>query len=588
MESASPILKSNPWRIVVAAELSPEKNPGDTFKVDKSSIGQLFSDLKPALNFYVTNHCRPETKHLNLSLEFSSLKDFTPDALITKIPELNWLLDLKKSTSMYLNEALDPKTFSDMIHKHPIPDALFQKMTSLPGVTPLQKSSSSPITSIDSLQDSENTSAVDSILSIMETALPTRSPEATRTALNGKDPNYPQTVIQEQNRGALDRVNSIDATIDFIIGMQIDEILHHPRFRALETAWRELKFVLDQTDCRAGITLEVLSCDKSSLSTALLQSVFKPVWESQVSAPDLVASFHPFSCHAPDYEQAANLARMGNATQTPVLLGAGADFFGAPDYQSLNSSVPSIQLLLNGCGYETWRGLRDKEEANWLILGANSFYLRPAYGEGGLKTKSFRFTENHKPRDIPHGSASAVIASLISRLAASPGKESVIQFQQKARLEEISALNSYTDPNNSKMHLCVNILSMDQISAMTDFGLCPVNCSRRDMSIFLDGTKAFGSSLYSIPSILLAGYISRLCVSFVQNHRELPCGEVSELISASLKNILCGSAGSLSGEQVGVVQVTEAEGGCRSVTLEVVVPYPLWGERVEINLSFET
>ncbi|WP_423383675.1 type VI secretion system contractile sheath domain-containing protein [Burkholderia sp. LMG 32019] len=38
------------------------------------------------------------------------------------------------------------------------------------------------------------------------------------------------------------------AAIDRLLGRQIDSILHHPAFQALESAWRGLQFLVDRTD----------------------------------------------------------------------------------------------------------------------------------------------------------------------------------------------------------------------------------------------------------------------------------------------------------------------------------------------------
>ena len=45
-------------------------------------------------------------------------------------------------------------------------------------------------------------------------------------------------------------VDALIAEIDAKLSRQIDEILHHPTFQKLESAWRGLKFVVDRTDFR--------------------------------------------------------------------------------------------------------------------------------------------------------------------------------------------------------------------------------------------------------------------------------------------------------------------------------------------------
>src|SRR6478736_3874227 len=60
-------------------------------------------------------------------------------------------------------------------------------------------------------------------------------------------------------------VDALIAEIDVKLSRQIDEILHHPQFQKLESAWRGLKFLVDRTDFRENVKIEVLDCSKEAL-----------------------------------------------------------------------------------------------------------------------------------------------------------------------------------------------------------------------------------------------------------------------------------------------------------------------------------
>src|SRR5215470_1701128 len=60
-------------------------------------------------------------------------------------------------------------------------------------------------------------------------------------------------------------VDALIAEIDVKLSRQIDEILHNPTFQKLESAWRGLKFVIDRTDFRENIKVELLNCSKEDL-----------------------------------------------------------------------------------------------------------------------------------------------------------------------------------------------------------------------------------------------------------------------------------------------------------------------------------
>src|SRR5690606_37446296 len=54
-------------------------------------------------------------------------------------------------------------------------------------------------------------------------------------------------------------VDRMIAEIDATLSRPVDEILHHPQFQALESAWRGLQLLVERTDLRQNIRLEILN-----------------------------------------------------------------------------------------------------------------------------------------------------------------------------------------------------------------------------------------------------------------------------------------------------------------------------------------
>ena len=53
--------------------------------------------------------------------------------------------------------------------------------------------------------------------------------------------------------------------LDEKISHQVDEILHNDKFQEMESAWRGLKLLIDRTDFRENIKIEVLNVSKEEL-----------------------------------------------------------------------------------------------------------------------------------------------------------------------------------------------------------------------------------------------------------------------------------------------------------------------------------
>src|SRR5580692_10480252 len=60
-------------------------------------------------------------------------------------------------------------------------------------------------------------------------------------------------------------VDALIAEIDQKLSRQVDEILHNPLFQKLESAWRGLKFLVDRTDFRENVKIDLLNCSKDDL-----------------------------------------------------------------------------------------------------------------------------------------------------------------------------------------------------------------------------------------------------------------------------------------------------------------------------------
>ena len=55
------------------------------------------------------------------------------------------------------------------------------------------------------------------------------------------------------------------AEIDTKLSQQMDEILHHPDFQALESSWRGLQLLVERTNFRENIKIELLNVSRQDL-----------------------------------------------------------------------------------------------------------------------------------------------------------------------------------------------------------------------------------------------------------------------------------------------------------------------------------
>src|SRR5262249_28383266 len=60
-------------------------------------------------------------------------------------------------------------------------------------------------------------------------------------------------------------INARIAQIDHLISMQLNEILHHPSFQKLESTWRGVKYLMDQSETGTMLKIRILNCNKKDL-----------------------------------------------------------------------------------------------------------------------------------------------------------------------------------------------------------------------------------------------------------------------------------------------------------------------------------
>jgi len=60
-------------------------------------------------------------------------------------------------------------------------------------------------------------------------------------------------------------IDDMIAEIDQTLSRQLDAVLHNAEFQKLESSWRSVKYLVDKTDFRENIRLEVLNVSKEDL-----------------------------------------------------------------------------------------------------------------------------------------------------------------------------------------------------------------------------------------------------------------------------------------------------------------------------------
>jgi type VI secretion system protein ImpC len=200
-------------------------------------------------------------------------------------------------------------------------------------------------------------------------------------------------------------VDALIAEIDAKLSRQIDEILHHPTFQKLEAAWRGLKFVVDRTDFRENVKIELFNCSKEDLladfedapevpKSGLYKVVYSAEFGQFGGRPyGAIIANYDFGPGPQDILLLQKCAAVATMSHAPFLAAAGPQFFGLKDYLNL-PNLKDLKALFEGPQYTKYNAFRETEDSRYVGLLMPRFLLRLPYGANTVPVKEFNYEEN--------------------------------------------------------------------------------------------------------------------------------------------------------------------------------------------------
>ncbi|MCQ4273555.1 type VI secretion system contractile sheath large subunit [Pseudomonas kuykendallii] len=212
----------------------------------------------------------------------------------------------------------------------------------------------------------------------------------------------PQNEHESVKKAMVDRMI---AEIDAKLSRQMDEILHHPQFQALESSWRGLKLLVDRTNFRENIKLEILNVSKQDLlddfedSPEIVQSgLYKHIYTAEYGqfggqpVAALIANYF-FDPSAPDVKTLQYVASVACMSHAPFIASAGPKFFGLESFTGL-PDMKDLKDHFEGPQFAKWQSFREQEDSRYVGLTVPRFLLRNPYDPEDNPVKTFVYREN--------------------------------------------------------------------------------------------------------------------------------------------------------------------------------------------------
>lgn len=197
------------------------------------------------------------------------------------------------------------------------------------------------------------------------------------------------------------QINAIDAQI----GKQLDEILHHSDFQALESTWRGLWYLVSNTAVTSHLKLKVMNATKEDLLKDFEKAVefdeshlFKRVYEAEYGT----YGGEPYSCllsgyqidNTPmDMELVRHISGVASASHAPFFANVGPSMVGLDSFEDL-AKPTDLSILYDSVEFAKWNDLRETEDSRYVVLTLPRVLMREPYGPDTNPVQNLRYTED--------------------------------------------------------------------------------------------------------------------------------------------------------------------------------------------------
>lgn len=338
-----------PFRVLVVGGFTPESEEFDTERpipVTARNLDQVIRSLKIVLALSVADRLPGESnERLTVTIPITSMADFLPERVLMQVPEL---LDLNEVRELleYLRD------------------------------------------------DGRDQSVIDSYLS----PLTHRERIAEHLVENGINTTKPEEIDCHS-------LGYLLSEIETHIGDQLDEIIHHPEFARLESAWRGLQFLVERTNTHENCTTELLSVSKEALiadfedvpevtHSRLYDIVYGSEFGQFGGRPfGVLIGNYEFGPGSRDVKLAQQLAAIGNMAHAPFIAAVDSKMFDIESYAEL-SRLRDIGAIFHQEKFAKWNSFRQSEDARYFALTLPRFRLRTLYGNEPSTDGSFVYRES--------------------------------------------------------------------------------------------------------------------------------------------------------------------------------------------------
>jgi len=214
-------------------------------------------------------------------------------------------------------------------------------------------------------------------------------------------------LMKSQHAGEKIQASIVDqmvGEIDKRLSAQLDQIMHHEDLQTMESSWRSLKYMVDKTDFRQNIKIEMLNVSKQDLmedfedapeivKSGLYKHIYVDEYGQFGGEPvGVMIGNYNFDAGPKDVQLMRDISAVGSMAHAPFLAAAAPKMFGIEKWEEL-AGLKDLQSIFEGPQYAKWNSFRTSEDARYFGLTAPRFMLRMPYNQESNPVKAFNYNE---------------------------------------------------------------------------------------------------------------------------------------------------------------------------------------------------
>jgi len=221
---------------------------------------------------------------------------------------------------------------------------------------------------------------------------------------------FASQILDEGMRIAPDKsvvatINQRVTEIDKVLTDQINAIMHHPEYQALESAWRGLHDFVYGTETSTRLKIRMLNVSKNDLLKDLegavdhdMSALFKKIYEEEFGTfggqpySVLIGDYY-FGRHPQDLALLQRISKVAAAAHAPFIAAASPALFDMGSFTEIGTPR-DLSKIFESAELATWKGFRDSEDSRYVTLVLPRYASRLPFGPKTIPIESFNFEED--------------------------------------------------------------------------------------------------------------------------------------------------------------------------------------------------